>query len=574
MGEIEIENSVIIIQKWVRGWLVRRQHIDFFKKIKIRKFVINEIIGTEKNYISKINHLLEHLKKPLLENSSYSKEIIYGIFSNIDEIRDLHIDIYNRLIEAKPLVITEVYLEMISKFTIYFPYVKNYNNAYKIYTELSEDEEFLSLAEQFAYLPSYLISPVQHTPRYIMLFSELTKNTNPQNPDHPNLSKLIQLIRDMAKQINDCITSNDNDEEDDIDINSFSKSSTSQSSNSRGNIMKRPASASSKRKPRNSIAMHKKAIDAVLSDSSGASANNDYSHLPSYLRPTLASSAWSRSKVEYSPSPKWRFSMSNSISDSFDPSIPLEPYTDKNSNSTPKKLTNNSSSLPPWRPASKSVSSVADNCTKITKKTLFTRPVSPPPKPNFHMPITSTAPSGSNGSNGKGIQQHQQPQTQQQAPILKPLQTLANNEIQLIPSSSSSSLKPPLSPSRNSPVYPFSNDKNIPIMEKISISDNNSTIIVNTNSTSVISSATITTTSVTSKSTTILSNKSSTTASTLTTKPGVKKSLSSTNIFSQTQPPTKGSSSNVTSSPISSSTTVNNHKSPEKTALSVVISTQ
>ncbi|KAM9959100.1 hypothetical protein ACTFIR_000154 [Dictyostelium discoideum] len=608
MGELEREKSIVIIQKWVRGWLVRKQHLEFFKKIKIRKFVINEIIGFEKTYISKITYLLENLKIPLLQNTNISHDKVNNIFSNIEEIRELHITIYNKLIETKPLIITELYLEMLPKFTIYYPYVKNYNNAYKIYSTLSEeDEEFAQLAESFGYLPSFLILPVQQTPRYLLLFSELAKNTNIQNSDYKNMQKLIETIRETAKEINDCITSNENDDDDNSTFSNSSSGSSNKSNNS--NSIKRPASASSKRKPRNSIAMHKKAIDAVLSD--GAGNNNDYSHLPSYLRPTQASSAWSRSKVELSPSPKWRFSQT--VQDRqyvYDNPLPtgISPYSElfsENKLHTPKKQSTTSSQQnQPWKPPSKSTTSIQDNCHKITKNTTF-RPISPPPpKPNFYTVNNSNNNNNNNNSNNNnnnntnnnnsmnsssssissigsvnsGISNGSNGGSSGGSTPLKPtnypLQSITNTEIQLSPSSS---LKPPLSPLRHS--SPFSEKV---LIEKLSInSSTTATTAIATNATATTTTTTTshhqhtieqpqqhfhqqiksTTTTTTTATTTSSASTTSTAPTNLITRP-VKKSLSSTNLFNNQNYSPSGSSSSHssrTTSPIN--TNITSHSS-------------
>ncbi|KAF2068222.1 hypothetical protein CYY_010452, partial [Polysphondylium violaceum] len=109
----DLETSAIVIQKWVRGWLVRRDHVDFFKKIKYRKFIIREIINFEKTYITKISLLINELKKPLLEQSIVNIDIVDQLFSNIDEILDLHVSIHNTLTATQPPIqIGLIYLKL------------------------------------------------------------------------------------------------------------------------------------------------------------------------------------------------------------------------------------------------------------------------------------------------------------------------------------------------------------------------------------------------------------------------------------------------------------------------------
>ncbi|GAM28564.1 hypothetical protein SAMD00019534_117400 [Acytostelium subglobosum LB1] len=281
--------AAVTIQRVVRGWLVRRSHTEFFRKIKYRKYIIREIINFENTYIKKLSLLIEQLKKPLLKH--YYRKIITvdkvnQLFANIEDILQLHIKLVSMFDKPPPCLIGSIYMEFIPQFTTYLPYVKNYNNAFKIYSSLVDNEDFSSLIESFGYLPSYLILPIQQTPRYVLLFSDLLKHTNLQNQDYDNLVRLIDTVKVTASSINECLTSNDNEED-------------------THDLPRRPASASSNRKPRNSIAIHKKAFDAVLSGNI-IMAEQDYANIPSYLRPTFASNGWSRTKTPPPARNQWR----------------------------------------------------------------------------------------------------------------------------------------------------------------------------------------------------------------------------------------------------------------------------
>eukprot|EP01133_Synstelium_polycarpum_P014562 gene14562-17211_t len=308
------------------------------------------------------------------------------------------------------------------------PYVKNYNNAFKIYSSLVDEESFAELIEVFGYLPSYLISPIQQTPRYVLLFSDLLKNTNPQNQDYANLTTLIEMVRATATKINECITSST---ENDDEIYESPK---------------RPASASSKRRPRNSLSMHKKAIDAVLSSPTpSGNDQQDYSHIPSYLRPTAASSGWSRSKVEAPSTPQWRFS-SNASSEL--------PYTPSSSTGSTMYIPPSSplfidrspmKNQPQWRPSSpapKSFTYPKEIYTRSTK-TLANRPVSPPPKPNFYSSSTDTGSSSSNTSTPTALSHPNSPLIPVfKAPLAKTSKTSSTGSLLSHASSSSGTTSP------------------------------------------------------------------------------------------------------------------------------------
>ncbi|EGG13506.1 RhoGEF domain-containing protein [Cavenderia fasciculata] len=396
------QKAAIIIQKYVRGWLVRIHYADFFKKIKYRKFIIKEIINFEKTYISKLTMLIDHLKTPLLDNhyrSMISLDKVNQLFSNIDEILHLHKSILETFTSSQPpYLVGKIYIDILPSFKIYIPYVKNYNNAFKIYSSLADDEEFSQLIEIFGFLPSYLILPIQQTPRYVLLFSDLLKHTNPQNQDYDSLKVLIDEVRATASSINQCIsTSVEDDDEEDNEV--MAPRPTSKN-NHHSTPPRRPASASSKHRPRNSIAMHKEAINSMLQSPPPTSSHNpaDYAHLPSYLRPTKASAAWSRQKVEYTPQPVWKSSgTGNDYITNY--TYQSTPYVEKGSplfiDRTPSK------GQPVWRPNSpspKSFNYPKENYTRSTK-VQPNRPVSPPPKPNFfNYPDLSSSSSSSSSS--------------------------------------------------------------------------------------------------------------------------------------------------------------------------------
>ncbi|EFA83098.1 RhoGEF domain-containing protein [Heterostelium album PN500] len=367
------------------------------RKIKYRKFIIREIINFEQTYINKLNLLVENLKKPLIEDEFYrgiiSIDKVNQLFSNIEEILELHRKILSTFSKPPPHLIGKIYIEYLPLFSTYLPYVKNYNNAFKIYSSLVDNETFSELISLFGYLPSYLILPIQQTPRYVLLFSDLLKNTNPQNEDYDNLGKLLEMVRTTASNINQCITSQESeaDEEEQVANNTGVASSP-----------KRPASASSKRKPRNSISMHKKAIDAVLSNSDNF--HDNYSNVPSYLRPTIASSGWSRSKVTepQSPLPRWKYTTHIDHNQLYN--IPPSPSSLLNNTASPLPSPSKPTIVTPtkqWQRPS-TPSQRYHDVHKMTKAFPH-RPPSPLPKPNFYgtFPLNSCSTTPTSSSNSE-----------------------------------------------------------------------------------------------------------------------------------------------------------------------------
>jgi hypothetical protein len=61
-------------------------YLAMLKKARYRKAVLNELISTEKLYVSFLEILNDRIRKPLVEQSVISKDESYKLFSNISEI--------------------------------------------------------------------------------------------------------------------------------------------------------------------------------------------------------------------------------------------------------------------------------------------------------------------------------------------------------------------------------------------------------------------------------------------------------------------------------------------------------
>ena len=52
-------------------------------------------------------------------------------------------------------------------------------------------------------LASFLITPVQRIPRYVMLLQDLFRNTPDSHTDYSNLNKALEKMRDVAEYVNE-----------------------------------------------------------------------------------------------------------------------------------------------------------------------------------------------------------------------------------------------------------------------------------------------------------------------------------------------------------------------------------
>ncbi len=52
-------------------------------------------------------------------------------------------------------------------------------------------------------LPSFIINPIQQLPRYIMLLSDLLKNTLPDHPDYTNIATALGKMKKLTEHVNE-----------------------------------------------------------------------------------------------------------------------------------------------------------------------------------------------------------------------------------------------------------------------------------------------------------------------------------------------------------------------------------
>ncbi len=59
-------------------------------------------------------------------------------------------------------------------------------------------------------LSGFLIQPVQRLPRYVLLITDLLKNTAPEHADYADLTEALALMREVAMHINEEIARQEN----------------------------------------------------------------------------------------------------------------------------------------------------------------------------------------------------------------------------------------------------------------------------------------------------------------------------------------------------------------------------
>lgn len=189
-----------------------------------RKNIAEEILQTEKIYVGKLKAVVDvyliPLKTAATENPHPPLTIdqVHTIFSEILTIYNYNTHFLQKLEERMKsnnnhsnLVLGDIFLSITDFLKSYSVYINNYSKALQTLEKVRKNQNVENLFQIFASNPacdnldltSLLIMPVQRIPRYILLLTELVKNTDPKLPEHSNLNKALDKMKTLASDMND-----------------------------------------------------------------------------------------------------------------------------------------------------------------------------------------------------------------------------------------------------------------------------------------------------------------------------------------------------------------------------------
>ena len=194
-----------------------------------RERIIMELRSTENSFVEFLTILNVFFYKPLLldlqrnpESSMLSEADINTIFKNFKKILDLNSALLRKIQKVcdapgfsyESSLFADIFVECFNDpaFPVqeeYQVYTNNYNNSLTCLVHHQKtNERFQHFTQEalkkhvgFANLQSYLITPVQRLPRYVMMLNDLRKHTSPEHPDTPFLIQAVNQILEITKQI-------------------------------------------------------------------------------------------------------------------------------------------------------------------------------------------------------------------------------------------------------------------------------------------------------------------------------------------------------------------------------------
>eukprot|EP00475_Leptophrys_vorax_P008255 TRINITY_DN1530_c0_g1_i5.p2 TRINITY_DN1530_c0_g1~~TRINITY_DN1530_c0_g1_i5.p2 ORF type:complete len:479 (+),score=123.00 TRINITY_DN1530_c0_g1_i5:317-1753(+) len=178
-----------------------------------RQKIIDEIVATELTYKSHLATVIAEFIAPLRQAAA-NKTIaitevhIRAIFSNIEVIHSLH-ETLAKMLQEDPDSVAAVFERFGAFLKIYTEYVNSYDKSNsELETLKKTNKKFRNFLQSksgkgFMDIRSYLITPIQRIPRYILLLKELLKQTPQDHEQRKSLERSFEKIQDIADFVND-----------------------------------------------------------------------------------------------------------------------------------------------------------------------------------------------------------------------------------------------------------------------------------------------------------------------------------------------------------------------------------
>ena len=191
--------------------------------------VLNELLSTEATYLQDLSWTVKALLHPLRD--MLDARTHYTIFSNFEQLKELHAKLGSDLDKARPtfgvedgvviekegcsvqqqgVVVAEAFIRFLPFMKMYAVYCGNQAVAAGALASVREDEQVASfLSEQErnpearATLAALLFRPVQRMCVYPLLFQQLLKKCNASHPQHDDFSKALRTVQQTVQEVNE-----------------------------------------------------------------------------------------------------------------------------------------------------------------------------------------------------------------------------------------------------------------------------------------------------------------------------------------------------------------------------------
>lgn len=209
--------KLIRLQATIRG--MRTRNLPVLRARRKRNEIANEIFRTEDTYVNQLQVLVDVYMKGLEElgESVITAAKLRSIFSDVKVILGYNNVILKMLTErmktwyASGQAVGDIFGKLADFLKTYTAYVNNYNESMNVLQDqMMNNPPFAAKINECRMndrvkgmeITSFLIMPIQRLPRYVMLLSDLFKNTPESHVDYERLIVALKKVEGVASYVN------------------------------------------------------------------------------------------------------------------------------------------------------------------------------------------------------------------------------------------------------------------------------------------------------------------------------------------------------------------------------------
>eukprot|EP01114_Cavostelium_apophysatum_P020568 TRINITY_DN6934_c0_g1_i2.p1 TRINITY_DN6934_c0_g1~~TRINITY_DN6934_c0_g1_i2.p1 ORF type:complete len:939 (+),score=251.24 TRINITY_DN6934_c0_g1_i2:1960-4776(+) len=220
------EKKIIKAQAATRGWISRRNFKEMVKLGKLKQTVLHELLESERNYVRSLDRVVKDYLIPCREKNVLKVQTIQTIFSSVELILNCAKDMLEQFEQRIAnwhynQEVGDIFLKLVPSVDVYTSYCDNYQHALSIMqsknfatiiTKISKKQDAKTSLSFVLELPSLLVLPVYHLPKYKSVLQELIKYTLRRNPDWILLTESLHQISTGSSKLNENVKERQNAE--------------------------------------------------------------------------------------------------------------------------------------------------------------------------------------------------------------------------------------------------------------------------------------------------------------------------------------------------------------------------
>lgn len=194
-----------------------KEPTDYDRRNQLRRKATEEILTSERSYISQLDKLVNFFVNPLKNLNLIDMASHTSLFGQLELIHNINNELLMRL-DADLDDVANAFLRLAPFFKIYSVYAFDYRNSMILLQNLTtKNAPFRAFLEQTESRPevvqklnSLLIAPIQRVPRYRLLLQQVLLYTSPSDSDYKIIQESIKQIESAINHINSVVEDQEN----------------------------------------------------------------------------------------------------------------------------------------------------------------------------------------------------------------------------------------------------------------------------------------------------------------------------------------------------------------------------